>query len=601
MPTTSDAFAAAEIEQGPKVPEPRKTSLLGLSDALMLAFADQLRSSFEGMLQSSFIWRRVLSGPAPDRLLAQPRSFFPKSLVEGDLIVAGRFRLPGGEADASDGSPFFTPAPSVQWLENLHGFGWLRHLEAVGGEQVQDHARQLIAHWIRSYGQNWSDVAWRPHVIARRLMTWASFGRFVLSNADILFRSRVLWTMARQARHLAATVNRAPPGLPRLTAIMGLVHSGVTLPDAEQRLAKGLHLLSEELTAQILPDGGHISRNPEAVLVIMSDLLSIMDAMRLRNMAVPATVRRAIDRMTPMVRFMTLGDGKLANFNGGSEGPDGWSASLLMHEEAAHRVLTHAPHTAYDGLSVGPTIVIVDVGCAPPPEVSTEAHAGTLAFEMSVGRERLIVNCGAPLTKGADWRQATRATAAHSTLTIADTSSAPMVAQDFALSLLGPRLTAGPTHSESKREESADGHWLHMNHDGYVKPFGLLHERDLFLSNDGSKLIGTDRIGARGQRADAQPVPLALRFHLHPAVRPTLDAEKKTAMLALASGASWRFETSGDLNLAESIYCEGGDTIRKSSQLVVTAAAHSEPVELTWSLARVRDAVPTAVPSPETN
>jgi uncharacterized heparinase superfamily protein len=551
------------------------------------------------MLFDSFIWRRVLSGPAPDRLLAQPKSFFPKSLVEGELIMAGRFRLPGGEADASDGSPFFTPAPSVRWAENLHSFAWLRHLQAIGGEQVQEHARQLIAHWIRSYGQDWSDVPWRPHVVARRLMTWASFGRFILSNSDILFRSRVLWSMARQARHLAASVKRAPAGLPRLTAVMGLVHSGITLPDAEQRLTKGLHLLSEELTEQILADGGHISRNPEAVLSVMSDLLSIVDAMRIRNMSVPATVRRAMDRMTPMVRFMTLGDGKLANFNGGSEGPDGWSASLLMHEETAHRALTHATHSAYDGLNLGPTTIVVDVGCAPPPEVSTEAHAGTLAFEMSVGSERLIVNCGAPLTKGAEWLQATRATAAHSTLTIADTSSAPMVAQDFALRLLGPRMTSGPTHTESKRDETADGLWLRMNHDGYVKPFGLLHERDMFLSNDGAKLVGIDRVVPRGRRADAPSAPLALRFHLHPNVRATLDAEKKTAMLALPSGASWRFETSGDLSLAESIYCESGDAIRKTTQLVVTGTAHNEPVELTWSLARVRDAVPTPVPSPD--
>ena len=551
------------------------------------------------MLYDSFIWRRLLGGPAPDRLLAQPRSFFPKSLVEAELIIAGRFRFPGGEADASDGSPFFTPSPSTQWLENLHSFHWIRHLEAIGGEPVQEHTRQLIAHWLRTYGQNWSDVPWRPHVIARRLMTWASFGRFVLSNADILFRSRVLWSMARQARHLAATVNRAPPGLPRLTAVIGLVHSGVTLPDSDQRLANGLHLLSEELTAQILADGGHISRNPEAVLVVMSDLLSLMDAMRLRRMTVPATVRRAVDRMIPMVRFMTLGDGKLANFNGGSEGPDGWSASLMTHEETAHRMPTHAPHTAYDGLNLGPTTILVDVGCAPPAALSTEAHAGTLAFEMSVGSERLIVNCGAPLTKGADWMQATRATAAHSTLTIADTSSAPLVAQEFALSLLGPRLTPGPTHTESKREEVADGTWLHMNQDGYVKPFGLLHERDMYLSNDGAKLSGTDRVVPRGRKADAEPSPLALRFHLHPAVRATIDPEKKVAMLALVSGASWRFETSGELSLAESIYCEGGDTIRKTTQLVVSGTAASEPVELTWTLTRVRDAVPTAIPSPD--
>ncbi len=601
MAITSGASAAAEFETAPEPAPPlRKTSLLPLTGALIGATCLRLRASFEGFLYGRAIWRQaVLSGPAPDRLLAQPRSFFPKSILEAELIVKGRFRLPGGEADTSDGSPFFVTAPSVQWLENLHSFAWLRHLEAVGGEPTQEHARQLIGHWIRAYGQDWADVAWRPHVIARRLMTWASFGRFILSNADILFRSRVLWTMARQARHLAATVTRAPAGLPRLTAVIGLVQSGVILPDGEQRLAKGLHLLSEELTDQILADGGHISRNPEAVLIVTSDLLSLVDAMRQRNIVVPATVKRALDRMTPMVRFLTLGDGKLASFNGGSEGPDGWSASLLMHEETQHRVLSHAPHTGYDGLAAGPTILIVDVGLGPPAEVSTRAHAGTLAFEMSSGAERLVVNCGAPLTKGDAWSQATRATAAHSTLVVSDTSSAAFIAQSFALNLLGPRLTPGPLQVAAKRQEAADGVWLHMNHDGYVKPFGFVHERELFLSNDGARVSGVDRLSPRARKADAPSLPIAARFHLHPAVRATLDAEKKTAMLALESGATWRFESSGDLSLAESIYCEGGDVIRKTFQLVISATAETEPVTLNWSLARVRDAVPTPVPSPD--
>ena len=187
---------------------------------------------------------------------------------------------------------------------------------------------------------------------------------------------------------------------------------------------------------------------------------------------------------------------------------------------------------------------------APPLEVSTRAHAGTLSFEMSAGGERLIVNCGAPLTKGAEWAQATRATAAHSTLTIADTSSAPLVAHEFALNLLGPRLTPGPDAGRAKRErrpQTASG--LDMSHDGYVKPFGLVHERELFLvDTTAPSSAATDRARpARPQGGAHAGAASPLRFHLHPAVRATLDAEKKTAMLALASGAAWRFETDGDL------------------------------------------------------
>src|SRR5690242_18141467 len=88
--TTSDAFADADLAECPLGAGPRETSLWPLADKLAFAFGDRVRHSFENLLYDSFIWRRMLGGPAPDRLLAQPRSFFPKSLVEAELIMAGR-------------------------------------------------------------------------------------------------------------------------------------------------------------------------------------------------------------------------------------------------------------------------------------------------------------------------------------------------------------------------------------------------------------------------------------------------------------------------------------------------------------------------------
>ena len=129
-------------------------------------------------------------------------------MAEAELLIMGRFRLPGGDATARDGSPFFIKPPSELWSESLHSFHWLRHFDAGGSEPVQEHLRQLIAHWVRSYG-SWDELAWRPHVLARRLITWASFGRLILHHADVLFRSRVLLSMARQARHLSKTARTA--------------------------------------------------------------------------------------------------------------------------------------------------------------------------------------------------------------------------------------------------------------------------------------------------------------------------------------------------------------------------------------------------------
>jgi len=538
-----------------------------------------LGASAARLVYKSRFWQRSLNGPAPDRLLVNPRNFHPKSLGEAELMLMGRFRLPGGEVAARDGSPFLAQSPSDLWSESLHSFHWLRHFDAAGSEPFQDHLRQLIAHWSRNYG-DWNEIAWRPHIIARRLMTWASFGRLILSNADVLFRSRILLSMARQARHLSKTARLAPQGLPRLTAAIGLVQSGVCLPDGEFRVAKGQHILAEELATQILQDGGHISRNPESVLEVASDLLSLVDAMVQRDLIIPVTIMRALDRMMPMIRFMQHGDGRLAIFNGSTESVDGWAETLLARDTGRKRPVLHATQSGYQRISCGATLLIADTGIAPPPALSLRAHSSALAFELSAGPERIIVNCGVSQTKGGEWQSAMRATAAHSTLTLADASSAHIVAGDLALNLLGPRLIDGPSRIEAKNRESEDGIYLDMSHDGYCPVFERVHERRIFVSHDGGDIRGEDRLVPQGTQSTSYG--FAVRFHLHPSVK-VLRAGKGV-VLTLPSGATWRFGTDGALDIAESVYLGQANQVRKSQQIVLAGHSASEPVSVKWAL-----------------
>ena len=577
-------MAAAEQAAAEEKPPVYKHNLGAHAREFIEGASASAREAIARRLHKSGFWQRGLNGPAPDRVLVHPRSFYPKSIAEAELLLMGRFRMPGGDATARDGSPFFINPPSELWSESLHSFHWLRHFDAGGSEPVQEHLRQLIAHWVRAHG-NWHDVAWRPHVIARRLMTWASFGKLILQNADVLFRSRVLLSMSRQARHLAKTAQAAPPGIDRMTTAIGLVQSGVFLPDGDGRMAKGLHMLAEQLGEQILPDGSHISRNPETVLGVASDLLSLVDAMVQRDLIVPVTIRRALDRMMPMIRFMLHGDGRLALFNGSTEGVGGWAQTLLSYDTGRSRI----PPTAlggYQRLTGGDTLALIDVGLMPPPALSTGTHAGVLSFELSAGDERIIVNCGSSYTKGTEWTQAMRATAAHSTVTVADTSSAHIMSGPWAQRLLGPRLVDGPSRVEAKRNENEDGVLLETSHDGYARPFGIAHERRLFVSHDGNDIRGEDRLVPR---AGAER-RFAVRFHLHPSVKAARSADKRAVILTLPSGNTWRFGSDAELDLTDGVYLGTGDAIRKSQQIVVLASVAGEPTTVKWALKKATNA-----------
>src|SRR3546814_7420827 len=91
-----------------------------------------------------------------------------------------------------------------------------------------------------------------------------------------------------------------------------------------------------------------------------------------------------------MLRLLQHGDGGLALFNGSNEGEDLQIGLVLQRAASGKGPLQSAPASGFQRLQAGRTLVLVDCGRPPPPGYDRLAHAGTLSFEMSVGRERLI-------------------------------------------------------------------------------------------------------------------------------------------------------------------------------------------------------------------
>ena len=222
-------------------------------------------------------------------------------------------------------------------------------------------------------------------------------------------------------------------------------------------------------------------------------------------------------------------------------------------------------------MQAGRSTVIVDCGAPPPPGVDRYAHAGTLSMELSVGRDRLIVNCGAFPAGPAEWHDAARATAAHSTLIIADTNSS-----DLKPDGLGRR----PTEVKAQRQEANGAHWLEAEHDGWRRSLGAVHRRRLYMAESGEDIRGEDVVES------AQPLSYVVRFHLHPDVTTSLQQDGEAVLLRLRSGGGWRLRADGArLSLEESIYL-GGPTPRRTEQVVLTAGADG-PQQIKWAISKV--------------
>ena len=305
-------------------------------------------------------------------------------------------------------------------LTAAHGFTWLRDLRALGTDAARGRARALIADWI---AQPASPLMRRPDVAGARLAAWLGHWDFFAASADDVFRTRMMTRLVADARALAADLPAEQLDARALTALKGLIAAAVALPDQASFLTRALRFLPQEITRQVLPDGCHAERSPAAQLAALQDLVEIRALLQAAQAQPPAALGTAIERMGPALRAMRHGDGGLALFNGSKEDQAALIEAVLTQAGRSGRSPVSLTEGGFQRMQAGRTVMLIDCGRPPPPGVDRLSHAGTLSLELSVGRERVIVNCGAAPAAGPQWRDATRATAAHSTLTIADTNS----------------------------------------------------------------------------------------------------------------------------------------------------------------------------------
>jgi len=522
-----------------------------------------------------------------DRLIIAPHDLRTADATRAAEIYAGRFVFAGKIVTCHGRSIFELEPPSEDWEIALLGFGWLRHLRAADTALTRANARALVDDWLSNQA-NKRPVGRRPDVLARRVISLLSQAPLVLGDTDGKFYRRYLRGLTREIRYLRYGTFDIPDGAARLQVVIASCYASLCLANQARHIRNAARKLSEELQRQILPDGGHISRNPGALIELLTDLLPLRQTFAARNMAPPPALLNAIDRMMPMLRFFRHGDGSFALFNGMSSTPSDVLATLLAYDDTHGAPMSNMPHAGFQRLDAGATTIIMDTGPSPPPGVSQDAHAGCLSFELSSGTSRIVINCGMPSTGRDNWRSFARSTPAHSTLTYHEASSCQFVEFSAMKRLLhGAPIIGGPTDVESHRETISNGMLLTASHDGYLNRFGVVHRRVVLLSSDGTRLDGEDTLSpAPGGRIKGKETDYALRFHLHPSVKASRLSDARGVMLVLPNRDVWIFEALDDkVGLEDSVFLAGNDGPRRTAQIVIRQDSRHAP-SVRWSFTR---------------
>ena len=566
-----DRTAASEIEPGKR--------LIRAGDDRGLSLFERLNLRLHRFAWKTPLHRLRLRGRMPLKLIAVPKDPIAGDKEAGEALLAGHFSHNGTQIPIEAMDSLGLPEDFTFYL---HSFAWLRDLSAAATrERGAKRAEGIARAWLAAHGERISEPAWRADLWGRRILFWTAYAPYILSSHDPVYRSSLLYALARGARHLERTADKASPGLPRMTAWSGVIAAALVVQGGPARLKSGEAGLARAFAASLHDDGGLVSRSPTEQLAMVEILGQLRAVYTAARREAPDWLIEALTAGVGALLSVTLGDDALSSWQGGHGSSRRRVTAAAEGAGLDAAPLRQARGWGYQRVQARNSVLVFDAAPPPPPRALKGACASTLAFELSDGPNRLIVNCGgAGDARGAlpaALVHALRTTAAHSTLALGDRNSTAILEDGS--------LGKGVSEVELVRDDTA-GSRIEASHDGYVKRYGLLHERRLNLTSDGRQLSGEDRLVAAGRRRRAEAVPFAIRFHLAPGIEVTPTADGQGALLRL-KGAVWQFRCRGGRLAAEdSLWIDGEARPHGTLQLVVSGETPGEGMTISWELKR---------------
>jgi uncharacterized heparinase superfamily protein len=526
-----------------------------------------------------------LKGRHPLKLIAVADDPFFGDVARGQAMLQGQLMF-RGETAPIERLGLDRPKFSAAFAEHLHSFAWLRDLSSVAPRVTAvPIAETLMLQWLAAHGDRVSEPAWAAHLTGRRMLFWIAHAPLILSSTDLVYRSRVLNTIARAARHLDGEAGKAPAGIRAITAWAGVVAAGLVVPGGDPRRGFGEHGLARALAMGMFEDGGIVGRSPAEQLDAVMTLTCLREIYAARRLDVPEAQGLALTRMVAALLGVCHGEGGLACWQGSAPVSGERIADVVAATGVRTRPLRHAGDWGYQRLAAGRTVLIVD--SAPPPiaRAAREGCASTLAFELSDAGQRIVVNCGgaggALLTLSPELRRALRTTAAHSTLVLADANSTAIHADGS----LGKGVGVVDMH----RQESDAISRIEVAHDGYAKRLGFQHRRVLTLSADGRDVQGEDMLIPTGRRGRKGETSFVARFHLAPGIEIAPTPDGQAAFLRIPEGPVWQFRCKGaTLGVEESLWIDESGMPVATFQLVLSGTTPAGGHDFSWRFHRAR-------------
>ena len=222
----------------------------------------------------------------------------------------------------------------------------------------------------------------------------------------------------------------------------------------------------------------------------------------------------------------------------------------------------------------------MDIGPSPEKNFSSNYQAGSLSFEILSNGKKLICNSGYFQNFKHQLNKLSKSSAIHSTLILEDRSSCKFNKASDASFKISQGLRVINKNIVYKKN-----YWkINAAHDGYLKQFGVIHDRQIEFYPEQMKFVGLDKIISKNNRRNLK---FEIRFHLQPSVKVMKTQDNKSIFIDI-DGEGWKFNSNNNLiNIDNGLYFDKKNSFTNNQNIFISGMTNNENHNIKWEFIKL--------------
>ena len=459
-------------------------------------------------------------------------------------------------------------------FKKLNNFFWFFSLDL---KSAKKETQKIISDWINK-NKKFKKESWEFDVTAKRLISWLSNHQLSYDESDNKYRFMFDYMIQKQTNHLINEIKNSKNLENKIIGCSAIILAGLSYKIDKIYLNFGLNFLKKITKHSIDNQGLMKSRNIKQQIFYLKYFILIREWFKEAQVEIPEHLDETIYYLGQAYAYFWQNNPVNLLFNGNNNSNNKDFDNYLkrlgykFHNDSKD-------YCGYIILNNKKICLAMDTGSSPESKHSKDYQSGALSFEIISNGKKLISNCGYYKKENQKLNQLSKSSATHSTLIVDDNSSCKFFrSRNIWLLNKGLKIT-------QKKYIYEKNYWkITAAHDGYLKKYNTIHERNIEFYPEQMTFVGIDRIIKKKTKNNYK---FEIRFHLEPNIRLMKTQDNKSILIELDE-EGWKFTCDNyDINIDNGLYFGNKNSYIENQNIFISGVSNNYEENVRWEIKKI--------------